>query len=50
LTPAALAALTSSVGLSVNLAIATTVYLTTGGVTNAAVTAAQTRVCYKFNW
>ncbi|KAJ9097730.1 hypothetical protein QFC21_004768 [Naganishia friedmannii] len=44
LTPASLAALTSSVTLSVNLVVATTVYLTTGGVTNAAVTAAQTRL------
>jgi hypothetical protein len=47
LTPASLLALTTSVSVSVNLVLATVIYLTTGGVVNAALGGVQTRVRYK---
>lgn len=50
LTPASVTALNTAVGLSVNLAVATTVYLTLAGVENAAITAAQTRVRVTTTW
>ncbi|KAJ9124027.1 hypothetical protein QFC22_000820 [Naganishia vaughanmartiniae] len=44
LTPASLLALTTSVSVSVNLVLATLIYLTTGGVIDAAIGATETRV------
>lgn len=49
LTPQSVATLNSNIPLSVNLALAITVYLTNAAIINAAVTAAQTRASLRLS-